>query len=618
MKTKLYYLITLAFLTTNLIAGNLFKEMADVNSRWTYEKDIPDFVYQQSVEFSSDEEKIRYHLKLVHQILSERPTLGLTEQQKKNRAENLGNLMYYYQNVSLPKNTVVCGRIPVFIDQFDNFCAVGYLIKASGHEDLSRKISRNMNYEFLLNMKDDELFDWVNECGLTAHELAWIQPAYYKPVNWEKMKEGTSGEVTSIADLGHMGILVGGQFDSAGIGKVDNLSVWQNGFSGFDWMPFSQNGVNGKVTDIEYYNGDIYVAGYFTFADTVFTGSGVIKWDGAQWEPLGEFYIGALVNTVYDLEIHNDTLYAGGMFRSRINAPSLFQNLAKWNGTEWVSAGGSPQGVVNVMKSAGDSLIIGGTFTGIGSKTMPRIAYLKNGQFNAIGQGLEAEVFSVEVHNNTLYAGGRFLGAANDTFGLAAFNGGSWQKLFPSYVYQYNDYNNTVKTIESTPYGLFIGGYYSYDAMFNIGQNLLRYEDGAGFSSMGALDSVVNDLYYSNNKLYVGGYFSEDVSTFGQPRLNNIVNVDIANMFSIDGQPEKQKVSIYPNPSSGDFTVELPAKAQVNRVELIDLSGKTIPLDYTKNSGNLEVNARAATGQFILNVETSEGVIREKIVLNKP
>jgi len=160
--------------------------MADVNKRWNYEKDIPAYVYEENKTFFSDEERIRHHLKLVHQILYSRDVSHLSDQLKSTRAKNLDNLLHYYQHENLPKNTDIAGRVPVFIDQFNNFCAVGYLIKASGYEDLSRKISQNMNYEYLLNMKDDELSTWVSKSGLTAKELAWIQPAYHSPVNWNK------------------------------------------------------------------------------------------------------------------------------------------------------------------------------------------------------------------------------------------------------------------------------------------------------------------------------------------------------------------------------------------------------------------------------------------------
>ncbi len=620
MKLKIHFLLASLFLGAHVYAGNLFEEMAEVNSRWLCEKDIPDFVHQSTLTFSSDEEKIRMHLKLVHQILSTRETDHLSAEEKKNRLRNLDNLLHYYTQESLPKNTVAFGRIPVFIDPFDNFCAVGYLIKASGHEALSRSISQKMNYAYLLNMKDDALHKWVSKCGLTAKELAWIQPGYYNPVSWDEMKSGTSGEVTAVADLGPMGMLFGGQFDSAGAARVDNLALWQNGLSGLAWLPFSNNGVNGKVTDIEYHNGEIYVSGYFNFADTTYAGSGVVRWDGAQWVPLGEFYTGALANVVHDLEFHRDTLYAGGYIRSKINAPSLFTNLAKWDGAEWVSAGGSPQGVVYALKSAGDSLLLGGTFDHVDGKPMARIASLKKGLFSPVGQGLGVAVHAIELHENSIYAGGGFQSTANDTFGLAVFKNGDWQNLLPPHLFQAYNAHSVVQVLESTPYGLFVGGDFSYSAMFDIGINLIRYDQNKGFYPMGALDGPVSALCYSNTKLFVGGRFARDYSIPGQPAdLGNTVSVDIATMFSVGEKPLRIQAQVYPNPSSGAFTLEIPENARVKNLRFIGISGKSFPVQYQTAAHTLELDVSGlANGEYVLYVETSKGVVHEKVLLQKP
>src|SRR5690606_10410482 len=90
-------------------------------------------------------------------------------------------------------------------------------------------------------------------------------------------------------------------------------------------------------------------AGAIYQADTVTVGSGVAFWDGNAWHGMGDFYIGALNNEVYDVEVYKGDLYAAGIFRSHSGSPAHFSNFARWNGLSWEAAGGSPNGMVKAL-----------------------------------------------------------------------------------------------------------------------------------------------------------------------------------------------------------------------------------------------------------------------------
>ncbi|HQV36726.1 MAG TPA: T9SS type A sorting domain-containing protein [Flavobacterium sp.] len=73
-----------------------------------------------------------------------------------------------------------------------------------------------------------------------------------------------------------------------------------------------------------------------------------------------------------------------------------------------------------------------------------------------------------------------------------------------------------------------------------------------------------------------------------------------------------QKVSVFPNPSKGKFTVDLPASVSIEKSTLTDITGKqmAINLDASNSFSISEYN----TGIYILNLQTSEGVLNKRLI----
>lgn len=73
-----------------------------------------------------------------------------------------------------------------------------------------------------------------------------------------------------------------------------------------------------------------------------------------------------------------------------------------------------------------------------------------------------------------------------------------------------------------------------------------------------------------------------------------------------------QKVSVFPNPSKGKFTIDLPASVAIEKASLTDITGKqmTINLDASNSFSISEYN----TGIYILNLQTSEGVLNKRLI----
>jgi hypothetical protein len=107
-----------------------------------------------------------------------RPELGA------RRAELLGYLGEYIAKGITPQNTRLPWRTPVFIDDFDNICAVGYLIERSVGRALPERIAAQHRHDYLEDIAGamPEVRAWIESSGLTLDELASIQPGYEAPM----------------------------------------------------------------------------------------------------------------------------------------------------------------------------------------------------------------------------------------------------------------------------------------------------------------------------------------------------------------------------------------------------------------------------------------------------
>lgn len=72
-------------------------------------------------------------------------------------------------------------------------------------------------------------------------------------------------------------------------------------------------------------------------------------------------------------------------------------------------------------------------------------------------------------------------------------------------------------------------------------------------------------------------------------------------------------VNIYPNPSNGTFTVDVPNTILVDNLSIYDLSGSVVFQSATESSSVL-VNG-LSSGMYILQVQTSEGVHTQKVIV---
>ena len=239
-------------------------------------------------------------------------------------------------------------------------------------------------------------------------------------------------------------LYAGGLFDTVDGVSANNVACW----NGTSWTALG-SGINGEVHALCVFDGgdgpELVVGGDFSQAGGALARA-VARWDGTSWTNLGEgLQFGE--RACFALTVHDDgsgsALFVGGRFRDA--GGSLARNIARWDGTSWATVGGTfvgiTQGHVHALSSfdfgSGPELVLGGTFTGVGSISIPGthgIARWDGTAWSAIGGGLGGDCFALAVHDagagSALYAGGSFDAAdaaAQDR--VARWDGTAWTGL---------------------------------------------------------------------------------------------------------------------------------------------------------------------------------------------
>jgi hypothetical protein len=159
----------------------LLSQLKTVNYNWAH---LPEFTRNLPAEAFIDNEKelIQTHLTYAIKYLENRRA-WLSEETALKRANSINELKNYCAKGVFPINNHHAKRQPYFIDDFGNYCAVGFLLKQSGFDTLAQLIHSEMNYAYIKEIPANYLTNWANENGFTIDELALIQPNYYAIIN---------------------------------------------------------------------------------------------------------------------------------------------------------------------------------------------------------------------------------------------------------------------------------------------------------------------------------------------------------------------------------------------------------------------------------------------------
>lgn len=104
------------------------------------------------------------------------------------------------------------------------------------------------------------------------------------------------------------------------------------------------------------------------------------------------------------------------------------------------------------------------------------------------------------------------------------------------------------------------------------------------------------------------GDYAVEVTENGCTEMSVCSNVDFTGISELSDE----LISIYPNPTNGDFRVSY--SGNIEQIDVFDALGRTIELNVDLDSG-LVYGSSLATGKYIVKVITSEGLLTKTVII---
>lgn len=170
-------------------------------------------------------------------------------------------------------------------------------------------------------------------------------------------------------------------------------------------FPDFEHSSNIQINALLEYNGELYCAGEFTSSNGTILNN-IAKWNGNEWVALGNGVNGK----VRDLVVLDGELVVGGDF-TEAGGNSNCSYVAIWNGSGWEAmqsglVGGSSG--VHRLFVYGKQLFVGGDFTGAPSVNSKNIIKWKNGNWIGLPNTISEKIGEIGVYNGKLHVANLF------------------------------------------------------------------------------------------------------------------------------------------------------------------------------------------------------------------
>ena len=319
---------------------------------------------------------------------------------------------------------------------------------------------------------------------------------------------GAVGKFEANTTLGIMNVATQGQYFSTGsYGNFDqyNIQYFNNS------VPSSSifSGFNGEIIASAYdsTNNLLYVGGNFNVPF-----NRIAVWNGTQWNSLR----GGTNDYVNSILPIGNKVYVGGRF-TQVGNSQVSNYFAIWDITtqNWTTFGTQINGAVNsiISNSSQSTLYIGGEFNTIQSINIPHIAsyHIASSSWNSIGEGLNGDVLTLALYNDSkLYVGGVFT-ASNDSTPILLNYIGLWNINTQTWSSIESGLNGFVYSVAINPLNgyLYVGGNFTQSGDLTTQLNRIAIYDGSSWNTFG---SGANDIVYAlsiqNQTLFIGGSFT--------------------------------------------------------------------------------------------------------------
>lgn len=288
----------------------------------------------------------------------------------------------------------------------------------------------------------------------------------------------------------------------------------------------------GKVIALS--DDDVYIAGFFAYILNSVDGvcpqdciavRGIAHWDGTSWSGLGPANAmgvsGPSYAAVSDMEFYNGELWITGLFENA--GTTTAHGIAKWTAGAWEYVdGGDDHGMAgngsgNALATDGAALYIGGGFDKIGNIPAANIAkYTEDHGFEAMGAGLPGvNVTDIVVVGNDVYAAGNS-NSVDQPGGLWRFDGMSWSVVGNGvWANFYNTTPGQVAKLFLDGDDLYVGGLFGRVGTDTLAANLaiwnITNQEWSQFGNplYGQPYTGVFAIDKKGSQIFVGGLFSQ-------------------------------------------------------------------------------------------------------------
>jgi len=544
------------------VAEPAFSHLLEVNQEWRHFSDgNPDF--SAGIQFSNEDQRIRFHLLQVCDLLDSGKEL-LEAEVAARRSALIHQLRAYAEAMVFPKNRDYSVRRPCFIDADGNACAVGYLMLHNGFAAEAHYVSEHMNYAYVKEIPRSLLEEWVAASGLSAEEMALIQPGYPPEQTWINAGQGIDGDINAIIPQSNY-LVVAGDFNFNGV----DANVAR--YNGSEMSAFPAT-IDGVVYELVQHEGKMWACGSFQagFADHA-------RWNAGNWEYQSAFM--SKYGEAYTMFVFNNTLYLSGS-SSGFAGQDYF--VVRRNADNDFTVVGEFDAPVRALGVYNGQLVAGGELSNLiedGNEVACSHVAIMNGDndWQQLGNGLPSPVRCLLLQNDNLYAGGDFYNAdASDGFALARWNSGNEWLLDASLTWFLEEQTARMNAIFfwQEEDKLLCGGDYASADIFEIGGDMGEMLPGTEGEVVGVdswtypMTGDIRDIAVWGGDLYISGGFS-----FDNNALSDLAKLDeLGNIPS----PEVPQLQIWPNPAQSALHLDSRSVQAGDELKLFDSKGRLV------------------------------------------
>jgi len=351
--------------------------------------------------------------------------------------------------------------------------------------------------------------------GVTCRNLAGWNGSTFHDFQGGVSTPGVSSTIWGVTI--HDGIVIAGDFTTAGGTTVNRIATWPPG--GSAWQALA-GGIDAVVYDVCSYRNEVIACGWFANAGG--PANNIAHWNGISWAPFG----GGSTSYVLAMTPFAGRLVAGGSFSQPAIMLGTANNIAGWSGGSLSAFGVGMNNGVYALESfkypgfnGSNELIAGGLFTTAGGVGALRIARWREDPISAfppaawepMGAGFNFNVYAIERMGGTTYAGGNFTSSGATPVSRIA----RWNETTDTWENMAGGMNGTVRALKEFNGSLYAGGSFTTAGGVATG-GLARWTGSAWAQVGGNFLGQVHALEVHNGSLIIGGQF---------PGLANSANI---------------------------------------------------------------------------------------------